>query len=148
MATKYPLRLLFFLSLFFLVTLNGVEAQQLAPLELPDKRMLFCVWPDINTADLSIGNDRPVLVNGRFGFNVSAFQFTQSIPVNWSYGQAPLWMLSETGTDAYAVLTVLADSPTSLDAITPQDINELAGQITELSKNGRKVFLRLLPEMN
>ena len=35
-----------------------------------------------------------------------------------------------------------------IEAITDSDIDELAGQINELNKIGRKVFLRLMPEMN
>ncbi len=117
-------------SSLLLSALIGLSAGQLAPLEIADGKMMGCTWIDgTNITTLSW--------NQRTRRQWPVFQLAQEIPLNYALGgPAPAWRISETGTDAYLLLTVYAYR--GMDAITTQDIDDLAGQITELNKIGRK----------
>ncbi|KAI8458947.1 hypothetical protein BY996DRAFT_6410550 [Phakopsora pachyrhizi] len=110
-------------------------------------QIYFGVWPD-PAAGFS---DTPSAVNMRLGFNVSAFQIAQGIPLpKYNYttgagGPAPEYLIEQTQTEAAILLTVI---PAGFN-VSDQDLSDLAKQLSSYSKPplSRTVFLRFAPEM-
>ncbi|KAJ3104011.1 hypothetical protein HDU96_009075 [Phlyctochytrium bullatum] len=104
-----------------------------------------------------VEGDTPVGVNGRIagipGDGLSFFQTDIDIMVKkdprtaLNITEPYLQQLEETGTDAFAYLTVYAHGQ-GLAIVTDEAIIELAQRLERIMNAGRKVFLRMYPEMN
>ncbi|KAJ3305162.1 hypothetical protein HDV03_001924 [Kappamyces sp. JEL0829] len=96
------------------------------------------------------------------GFNVSAFQFAQNLPINYTNGEFPfpLEQIDAVSTDAIVFLTIYpfrtwfvvpASHCRGSWNVTDQDIDFLAQQCKNMTKrewNPLRVMLRFGPEMN
>ncbi|KAI9101219.1 glycoside hydrolase superfamily [Phlyctochytrium arcticum] len=131
------------------------QSSRLAPLE-PDSGVLFGAWLDTTpTANGGQPSDTPVLFNRRLGLNASFFQMALDIPLNTS-ALPPINLLDATQTDAILYLTVyprkLASfTPTGIEVftqLTDRVLQQFAAQIQDWTKGGRRIFLRVAPEMN
>ena len=87
----------FILSFLFLI---GVQAIN----EPPAGKRYFAAWVDSANLPNGTEGDRPVKINRRLGFNISAFHFGQNLPVT-DY-EFPEEQIYATGTDALVYLTV------------------------------------------
>lgn len=132
------------------LTLSGIphrtDAQALA--EPPAGKFALGIWFQSDPGY----QETPAQLNERYGFNWSAFQLSQRIPVP-AYdfvtgvgGPAPVALVGGTATDADIYLTVYPNS--GLDAVTDSDILSLALQIRTIQGDGRTVFLRWAPEFS
>jgi hypothetical protein len=111
----------------------------LAPLEPANNKMLVGAWLDTRV-------ETPVQFNERVGFSASFFQLAENFPLNFN-DPPPFKLLDDTNTNTMLLLTVYP-RPLGFAAIGPNDNAELVKQVAGLTKRGRRVFLRLAPEMN
>jgi hypothetical protein len=96
--------------------------------------------------DTAPGKDRPAAINERLGKRLSFFQFAQNLPLDFN-NPPPIQLIDDTRTNAYLFLTVYA-MPAGLDSITDPVIDDFVKQVAGITKTGRRVFIRLMPEMN
>ncbi len=95
-----------FVGLFHTYTFNLYQDWwlYLASLEPPDGKLLLGAWVDTQRSTVpGVGNDLPVRVNERLGFNFTSFQLVQDIPVT-EKTYFNLTRLEETSTDAILFL--------------------------------------------
>ncbi|KAI8840256.1 hypothetical protein BC829DRAFT_24967 [Chytridium lagenaria] len=103
-----------------------------------------------------VEGDTPLNINNRLnGIPGAGLSFFQT-DIDISLGKDPrttlnitdgyLAQLEETGTDALAYLTVYPFL--GYEGVTEDQLNELGDRIKRIIERGRKVFLRLWPEMN
>lgn len=105
----------------------------------PDSRLL-CAWLD-TTSEKST----PREFNAALGRNVSCFHFGQGLPKG--EGEVtPLELLDDTDTDA--ILYLSAFPKQGLGAVTGPDVSDLVRTCVGLNLRGRRVLLRLAPDMN
>ncbi|KAJ3118754.1 hypothetical protein HDU96_009343 [Phlyctochytrium bullatum] len=128
--------------------LNGcVDAQRLAPKE---GNIFLGAWYERLEGDTAKNvNER---IKGIPGAGLSFFQ----TDIDISIGKDPrtalnitdmyLQQLEETGTDAFAYLTIYPFK--GFDGVTTEQLTELAERIKRIIQTGRGLFLRLYPEMN
>ena len=132
----------------------------LPAVEPPNGKVLLAAWLD--SSDLPNqpdSGDRPRKFNSRMGLNMSAFQYAENIPNPYhpQYMEDQLNELSDNsilyisvypmdaGDGTAAALRDLSSAPWP---ISDQDISYLAGNCSALNRRGRRVILRLAPEMN
>lgn len=110
--------------------------------EPPNGKVYLAAWLD--TADSAPGKgdgDRPRLINQRLGFNLSSFQYSQFLPVvDYPF---PIEQIEELGTDALVYLTI--DPRPNPWSISDAAIAQLAAQCEKMTKDGKRVLLRLGP---
>lgn len=141
---------------FFLVQTSH-SAASIAP---PDGKVFLAAWLDsTDLPNLPNSGDRPQKFNSRLGINASAFQYAENIP-NLAHPQYMADQLDLLTDNAILYITVYpmdAGDGTSAALkglnsnpwpISDQDITYLAGNCSELNKKGRRVLMRLAPEMN
>ncbi|TPX40695.1 mannan endo-1,4-beta-mannosidase [Synchytrium endobioticum] len=135
----------------------GVEASSLALLE-PRNGVYVMVWPDTEVAAHQA--DSPSKINERLARNIPIWHFAQNIPTLSMSGTPNIsvnigietkmntTLVESTNSDAMIFLTIYPFLAGDMDAVTDDDIRALAAQCKQLNAAGRKVFLRLAPEMN
>ncbi|KAJ3049527.1 hypothetical protein HK097_009488 [Rhizophlyctis rosea] len=131
------------------VALAGSALAQLAPLEHPSG-VYFGAWLDSRP-----GFDSPQAFNKRVGHNAAFFQLAYDFPLNFNT-PPPVEILDYTQTDALLYVTIYPkkDGITNmtgnqaLQQFTDADVAELVKQLVGFVVRGRKVFVRLFPEMN
>ncbi|TPX34471.1 mannan endo-1,4-beta-mannosidase [Synchytrium microbalum] len=114
----------------------------------PSKGAYVQVWVD--TSQDLYHNDSCVATNQRLGKNISVFQFAQNIPKILPDGnntEIPYRFIEATNTDAILFITIYPFL-VSMDQITEADVQSLAFQMGYYNAIGRRVMLRLAPEMN
>ena len=123
--------------------------------EPPNGKVYLSAWLDTanwvdSTGNLQTG-DRPLAINTRMGLNISVFQYAQDLPINGEPG----YMRSQVDKaydDALMYITVypIVSHPRSGRDwdMTDFNITQLADQCKDLNNNGRRLLLRLGPEMN
>ncbi|KAJ3116296.1 hypothetical protein HDU96_009952 [Phlyctochytrium bullatum] len=142
-----------------MVTFNGivlamaaltacVNAQRLAP---PAGKIWLGAWYQ------RVEGDTPLGINNRIagipGEGLSFFQTDIDIMVKkdprtaLNITEPYLKQLEETGTDAFAYLTIYAHGE-GLQIVSDEAIIELAQRLERIMNASRKVFLRMYPEMN
>ncbi|TPX33036.1 mannan endo-1,4-beta-mannosidase [Synchytrium microbalum] len=117
--------------------------------EPPDNAAYVMAWLD------TAHNDTPAACNQRTGRDWPMYQLTQTIPTNSSTNPipnvdttAPTYLLDGTGTDAFLFLTIYPLSAGDMLYVTDADIQALAAQMKALNDKGRRVLMRIAPEMN
>jgi hypothetical protein len=114
--------------------------------EPPDGKLYLAAWLD--TVDTSVGafdGDRPFRFNQRFGYNASAFQYAQNMPLGSTFA-FPVEQIEVLDTDTIIYLTVYPQ-PNPWD-INDADIRNLTRALGTLNSQNRRVLLRFAPEMN
>ncbi|KAJ3040617.1 hypothetical protein HDV00_010642 [Rhizophlyctis rosea] len=137
-------------SVAFAAALAG-NAFALAPLE--SNQIYFGAWLD--TSPSSAGFDSPVAFNKRLGHNAAMFQLSEDFPLDFN-APPPVEILDYTQTDALLYLTIYPSkknvtvntSNQALAQFSDSDLSELVKQVVGYVVRGRKVFIRLFPEMN
>ena len=113
--------------------------------EPTDGKHYLAAW--IDTAD-SVPNandgERPYKFNQKMGFNMSAYQYAQNLPIDtFSF---PVEQIEVLDTDTIIYLTVYPrPSPWS---ISDADIKSLTQDLGNLNRQKRRVLLRFAPEFN
>ena len=105
----------------------------------PDGKRYIAAWLDTAGAN----GDRPLQLNQRMDFQFSAFQYSQKLPLGDTFAM-PDEQVFATATNAVVYLTIYATTLEVPDA----DLQKLAQQCQRINKNGNRVLLRFLPEMN
>ncbi|KAJ3041471.1 hypothetical protein HDV00_009267 [Rhizophlyctis rosea] len=126
----------------------SIATAQLAPLE--SNGIYFGAWLDTRP-----GYDSPVQFNRRVGQLSSFFQLAEDFPLDFNK-PPPVELIDYTQTDALLYLTIypskaVVTNQTSnqvLDQFKDTDVQELVKQLLGYVANGRKVLVRLFPEMN
>ncbi|KAJ3326569.1 hypothetical protein HDU76_012809 [Blyttiomyces sp. JEL0837] len=144
----------FYFTFFALLVTSTIFTlvQALAPLEPEAGRIIFSVWLD--TSNTTDGLDRPLLFNQRLGYNASAFQLGQKVPVglnpNNEAAFANLTFLDETSTDAILFLTAYPDGGplNCFNKVDSAAITELANFCAKVIGSGRRMMVRYAPEFN
>ncbi|KAJ3194866.1 hypothetical protein HDU67_004574, partial [Dinochytrium kinnereticum] len=127
-----------------------VAAQASSSMVPPDGQMYLGSWYQRMEGDLARSvNER---LKGIPGAGLSFFQ----TDIDISVGKDPrtalnitdgyLQQLEDTGTDAFAYLTIYPFL--GFAGVTDAQLNELGDRIVRIISRGRKIFLRLYPEMN
>ncbi|KAJ3191882.1 hypothetical protein HK101_007316 [Irineochytrium annulatum] len=110
---------------------------------------------DTSTFDNSTGagGDSPAALICRMGINPGAFHLSQDFPLYPVAGSGGEEMdkiniayLDATGTDAILFMTI--NYRRGLGAIQEPDFDQIASQLHDITKSGRRVILRVAPEMN
>lgn len=123
----------------------------------PDGKVFLAAWLD--TADLPDrpnSGDRPIKFNNRLGLNMSAFQYAENMPssVSSQYMSDQLNQLTDNSILYITVYPMNSGDGTAAPLsngpwpVTDLDISYLAGNCSELNAQGRRVLIRLAPEMN
>ncbi|KAJ3412552.1 hypothetical protein HDV05_000586 [Chytridiales sp. JEL 0842] len=128
------------------IAARPISTLPLGRLEPPAGKLLLGAWVDsMVTPEPDLGNDLPVKLNQRLGYNLSSFQLVQNIPHQRAY--ANFTRVEETGTDAIVFLTINNDD--GFEPITDDEITFLVDQLYDVSEvRGRNVMVRFMPEMN
>ncbi|TPX35363.1 mannan endo-1,4-beta-mannosidase [Synchytrium microbalum] len=141
------------LAVAALVLSSGISIHAQLALFEPPTGMYLGAWVD-GTPVNGLPSDSPAMLNNRSNRLFSVYHFAQNIPGNSSssnyvdttaYFAQP--QLDATTSDAILFLTVYPKGPNGLN-VTDADINQLALQMQSLNRAGRRVMLRLAPEMN
>jgi beta-mannanase len=90
-------------------------------------------------------NDTPVAFNERIGQKGSIFEFAEDFPLDFN-NPPPITLLSNTKSDAFLYLSIYI--PKGYNGITNGDVDDLVNQLAGIAKTGRRIFLRIGPEMN
>ncbi|KAJ3107904.1 hypothetical protein HDU97_002836 [Phlyctochytrium planicorne] len=125
-------------------------AQAQTHLSPPDGQLYLGAWYERMEGDLA--SQVNARIKGIPGAGLSFFQTDIDISLGKDPRTAPnitdsyLQQLEDTGTDTFAYLTVYPFL--GFDGVTDAQLNDLAQRIVKIISRGRKVFLRLYPEMN
>ena len=113
--------------------------------EPPEGKHYIAAW--IDSVDSSPGRndgDRPYKFNQRMGFNMSAYQYAQNIPIDTF--AFPVEQIEVLDTDTSIYLTVYPrPSPWT---ISDADVRVLTQSMGKLNSQNRRVIMRFAPEMN
>ncbi|TPX35049.1 mannan endo-1,4-beta-mannosidase [Synchytrium microbalum] len=145
------------LSSYRISCLAAPAASTLGLLE-PANGVYLMIWPDTEVTPYQA--DTPSLINQRLGQRVPVWHFAQNIPTLTQSGTPGVSVnvgidtkinttfLELTYSDAMIFLTVYPFLTGDMNAVNDTDIAALATQCAQLNAAGRKIFLRLAPEMN
>ena len=114
--------------------------------EPEDGKRYLAAWLNTasNSSDAGSG-DTPAKFNQRMGLSVSAVHYGQNLPLS-TVTMFPQYQVTALNADVMVMLSVYASKdPWN---VTDDQLNALAMQCSQLNKDGFKVVLRLLPEMN
>ncbi|KAJ3209887.1 hypothetical protein HDU67_005830 [Dinochytrium kinnereticum] len=136
-----------------LSSVAGVAAQAdpNTPLLPPAGQIYFGAWYERWEGDLARNvNER---IRGIPGAGLSFFQTDIDISMNKTTQQTYLnitdgflQQLEDTNTDAFAYLTIYPFN--DFEGVTDAQLDELGDRLLRIIQRGRKIFLRLYPEMN
>ena len=127
------------LKIFLISVLNNCQS-----LFEPNSGILFGAHLDTSLKD-GKPNDTPVAFNNRMGIKGSIFELAENFPLEFN-NPPPFSLVTDTRSDAFLYLSIYI--PKGYAGITDGDVDDLIKQLAGIAKTGRRIFLRVAPEMN